>query len=412
MKKEKGDTNMNCKRKVLSVILLTLALTLGVNVAVLPTRAQEGPKIFVYPENNLFSTETTVVGDTFTVSVNTTGWVAPGPYGYEFKVFYDPTLLTIVDAEYPDGHFFADVSSFEVDPIIEANYVTFASIITEDLPEGVTGSGVFSQVTFEIIQAPPPDLSCDLEIGDLDFLDYDGNSLLVEIVSGYYAFTLPKAPVHLEVTPPVVSAAEVDAQVTVDIAINELRAEDKLVALEWKLKFNASLLGVVDAIEGAFLKAEAERAADETGDNYGTEFGYQHDSGTDFVICFSLYYRLPWPPEVFPEGSGTLATITFKAIQMPEELTSTDLEFLDVTMLDVDGNEIKYSPVKNGVYMAPTELGDLNQDRKINIQDLYIFGKAFGSYPAHSRWDARADIDGDGKVGIIDGVVIAKAFHP
>jgi len=67
--------------------------------------------------------------------------------------------------------------------------------------------------------------------------------------------------------------------------------------------------------------------------------------------------------------------------------------------------------VENGVYMAPTELGDLNLDGKINIQDLYVFGKSFGSFPGHPRWDARADVNGDGKVGILDVVVIAKAFH-
>jgi len=245
VKKEKGDTNMNCKKRMLTAMLLTLALTVGLNFAVFPITAQEGPKIFVYPENNLFSTETTVVGDTFTVSVNTTGWVAPGPYGYEFKVFYDPTLLTIVDAEYPDGHFFADVSSFEVDPIIEANYVTFASIITEDLPEGVTGSGVFSQVIFEIIAEPPltNPVSCDLTINDVDVLDYDGNSLFPEIVDGYYEFAPPEIPKpYLKVLPESVSAEEVGDEVVVNITVQELAADFRAVGFEWKLYLNTSIL--------------------------------------------------------------------------------------------------------------------------------------------------------------------------
>jgi hypothetical protein len=276
---------------------------------------------------------------------------------------------------------------------------------------GSTGSGVLGTITFKIIKAPPPALSCNLELKDMILLDPAGNEASAEVEHGYYEFTPPKTPVYLKVTPEIIGAATVGAKVRVDITINKLRAEDKLVALEWKLEFDDKLLEVSNATEGNFLRSEAEEAAAETGKEYGTAFYWVHDEGKNFTISFNLYWESEGKWEVFPEGSGTLATITFKTIHMPEELKSTDLTVKDVVMLDVNGNEISYDRVESGKYMAPTEPGDLNYDKKINILDLYIFGAAFGSYPGHPRWDARADLNGDGKVNILDGVIIAKAFH-
>jgi len=218
------------------------------------------------------------------------------------------------------------------------------------------------------------------------------------------------AEVYLKVTPQVVGAATPGEPVVIDITINDLRAEDKLVAMEWKLRFDPDLLEVLDCTEGNFLKLEAENATAVTGDSYGSHFYYEHDPGTDFVISFSLYYRHPWPPEIFPDGTGTLATITFNAISIPEEFTEVDLTIFDVTMLDVDGNGIVYDHLEHGKYIVPTAAEDINIDGRVNIQDLFILGKSFGSYPGHPRWDARADVNVDGKVGILDALKIAKQF--
>ena len=372
------------------------------------TTASPTPVISVVPARNAFTTDTTTVGDTFTVNITTSGWEDPGLYSYELKLFFDPELLSAIEAVYPPGHF-VPPPNFEV-PIeinAEAGYVLFGVTKLGEVP-GSTGSGVLATVTFEIAKAPPPDLSCDLELGDVILLDPDGNEYTDFILEhGYYEFTLPKAPVYMKVSPETIGAATAGQIVRVDITINDLRTEDKFTAVEWKLRYDPEFLELVDAAEGNFLKSEAEEA----GPEYGTAFHCVSDPGTNFVRCFSLYYRDPWPPEIFPEGSGVLATVTFNATVMPENLTSITLELYDVVMLDVDGNPIRYSYVESGEYIAPAEPGDLNYDMIINIQDLYIFGKAFGSHPGHPRWDSRADLNGDGKVNIIDGTIIAKSFH-
>jgi len=73
-------------------------------------------------------------------------------------------------------------------------------------------------------------------------------------------------------------------------------------------------------------------------------------------------------------------------------------------IIDAD-NQDKYPLMKPYVLV-----GDVNKDAVVNIKDLALFGKAFGSYPGHPRWNPAADIDGNGIINIVDGTIIAKNF--
>ena len=67
-------------------------------------------------------------------------------------------------------------------------------------------------------------------------------------------------------------------------------------------------------------------------------------------------------------------------------------------------------PMKPGLTPAPT---DLNNDCKVNIKDVSLAARAFGSYCGHPRWEFVADImpeQGDGKVNILDIGRIALDF--
>jgi len=54
---------------------------------------------------------------------------------------------------------------------------------------------------------------------------------------------------------------------------------------------------------------------------------------------------------------------------------------------------------------------DLNEDGVVNIIDMSIFARAFGSYPGHERWNPKVDLNSDEKVNILDGVIIARSFN-
>jgi hypothetical protein len=55
-------------------------------------------------------------------------------------------------------------------------------------------------------------------------------------------------------------------------------------------------------------------------------------------------------------------------------------------------------------------MGDINDDGKVDIKDLQLLIKAFGSYSSHPRWNSNADFNGDGKVDIKDLILLLKNF--
>ena len=53
---------------------------------------------------------------------------------------------------------------------------------------------------------------------------------------------------------------------------------------------------------------------------------------------------------------------------------------------------------------------DINGDGIVNILDIAIVAKAYGSYPGHPRWNPGADLDGNGTVNILDIAKVAKDY--
>jgi uncharacterized protein YfaS (alpha-2-macroglobulin family) len=53
---------------------------------------------------------------------------------------------------------------------------------------------------------------------------------------------------------------------------------------------------------------------------------------------------------------------------------------------------------------------DINGDGKINILDLTLVALAFGSHQGEPRWDPRCDLDSNGAINIIDITLVARAW--
>jgi parallel beta-helix repeat protein len=55
-------------------------------------------------------------------------------------------------------------------------------------------------------------------------------------------------------------------------------------------------------------------------------------------------------------------------------------------------------------------IGDINNDGKVDVKDINIAARAFGSSPGNPRWNPLADVNHDGKVDIRDIALIAKHY--
>lgn len=62
------------------------------------------------------------------------------------------------------------------------------------------------------------------------------------------------------------------------------------------------------------------------------------------------------------------------------------------------------------INVFPPIPGDVNGDVVVNMKDLGIVARAFGSYPGSSNWNPVADLNGDGTVNMKDIAIIARNF--
>lgn len=53
---------------------------------------------------------------------------------------------------------------------------------------------------------------------------------------------------------------------------------------------------------------------------------------------------------------------------------------------------------------------DLNEDGRVDMADIAIVARAFGTREGDPRWDPRADITGDGYVNMRDVAIVASHF--
>jgi hypothetical protein len=73
------------------------------------------------------------------------------------------------------------------------------------------------------------------------------------------------------------------------------------------------------------------------------------------------------------------------------------------------------SNMTNNVLQSPTKvvvriLGDMNGDGKVNILDMIEFANYFGLQKGDARWNPDADMNGDGVTNILDAIIIAEHF--
>jgi len=197
---------------------------------------------------------------------------------------------------------------------------------------------------------------------------------------------------------------------TVNITINDLEAGWKAVAFEFKLRFNNTLLQVLNVTEGPFLKEFAGAP------HQGTYFIYRIKGNYIHIGIVILPDQNGEYHEPFPHGNGTLATITFKAIHQQMGLEkppeSCILALYDTKIADQTGEPpgIPHHS-QNGYYeISPTVYGDVNYDGTVDIFDITAAALAFGSVPSDPNWNADADLNPDGIIDIFDLVVIALHF--
>ena len=382
------------------------------------------PKIYVDPQENKFSTDTTPVGTNFTVSIKSADWASPGLFSYQLELHYNNTMLEAVNAEIPVDHWFKPAKPtniFVVDGGSINQTLALASFAVTLLGDeaGKVGGGTISTVTFKITKAPTTgNLSCTLSLQNVIMVDANANEVpkdQYDIVNGTYTYSGPAPPpaqrpkVYVDPKDNVFSTSTTSVGTTFSISIKTANwSAPGVFAYNFKLAYNNTLLQPTGAIipDGHWLTP-----ADPTKIS-------KLDPGTinqtEGFVSFNVTLLSPEQGKV---GNGIIATITFNITTAPSAgSVSCPLEIRDIILSDPTANQIpsdQYDLVKGSYTLSaapPTGKADLNNDGKVNIDDIAIWGLAFGSHPGHPRWNLIADMNSDGKVDMVDAVLITKAW--
>jgi hypothetical protein len=111
-------------------------------------------------------------------------------------------------------------------------------------------------------------------------------------------------------------------------------------------------------------------------------------------------------------GSGRIWALSYNEAVEPvnQELVDTDLL---LSSFGVDEENELYMCALNGtIYrlMAGGLPSDLDGNGKVNIVDITIVAKAFGSKPGDPNWNPIADLDRNGRIDILDIAAVAKDY--
>jgi hypothetical protein len=371
------------------------ALNLGVNYLadVLHTFLAN---VTIYVAPSLVEYWTPNYGTAFTVGVEIAN--AENLYGFEFKLNWNSTLLdlTKVDITPPSAwetNYFAGMNDTRED--LGRYWLAVAAL---NPAPSFNGSATLVKLTFKITYDPiyPNNVTSSLDLVETELSDPESNSITHDTYDGEYLCYATRP--RLEVEPSTYTATTLGEEFTINITVADIV---NLYSFEFQLSYNTSLLDARRFTVGPFFNPPYRITKQIIDDAAG-------------LIWLSVESQAPAPST---NGSGTLATIAF-IVPMECDVwyqgcvpLECDLHF-DLSILKTDqGVTVPHDitdPLLHYVYMPIP--GDLDSNAIVNVFDLRIVARAFGSTTGEPNWDLRADLTRDGKINVRDLVLVARNY--
>ncbi|MEM1588854.1 MAG: cohesin domain-containing protein [Candidatus Bathyarchaeia archaeon] len=320
----------NIESLILPVVILLLISAFSLKTSNFKAYSTDGTgaKVFVDPPNIVLQDK--AVGDTFTVNVTVAN--ITGLCGLEFHLYWDPTLLQCTEMKenlyktvtpedereniWKIKHAINNTGGFvwygyafqDLDRAISGGYAPI-NITTETFPPN--GKLAAAILTFKIISVPPSGkyATCTFDLDEVKPGDRYAQPIPVTVEDGLYKIYGPR--IRLKVEPQTHMTTIRNETFTVNVTISNVSNESKLVGVEFALGYNPEILTLVKVTEGPFLKEFAVEPS------LGTFF--MKDERADYVtvgIIILSDENGTWHPP-FPEGSGTIATLTFNVTKGP-----------------------------------------------------------------------------------------------
>ena len=266
----------------------------------------------------------TNLGQIFTVNITVSD--VNELYGYEFKLYYNTSLLTALDVELPSDHFLKPVDPFKIsityNQITDNFNATHGEVwfgVTLSAPEASkNGSGTLVKVRFNTTAFGGPSplkLLYPSYFYPVKLFDPKGSPMPCTAQDGSVTVIQPP-PAKLYVDPPQIVNPSLTPCNNFTVSINILNATE-IYSWEFKLFYKNTILNATHVAEGPFLNNSGPTSFQiiELNNNYNDTHG---------VVWLNC--SLLTPPPVY--GQGTLATITFHV----EAIGETTLNLTDTIL--------------------------------------------------------------------------------
>ncbi len=187
------------------------------------------------------------------------------------------------------------------------------------------------------------------------------------------------------------SSVNLNQNLPVNVQINT--GTNSVIGVDLDVTFNPANLNLQDITAGSFLSNAdvTNKVIDNT------------NGRAKLTLAVS-------PGSPARQGSGTLATLTFKAVGVG----TTRVDFGSNNLVAATGtNGVNALKSVTGLGLTVTNafiLGDINKDGCVDIVDYVILFANFGKLTTDTGADARADINNDGRINILDYTYLFENF--
>ena len=363
---DKSSITNICSKASISIIIFSLFI--GFTTAVcMPCLSASNPTLYIDP--SLY--QSTHLNETFQINVRISDVASSLKLvGAEFKLQYNNTLLETQEEWIGEGDFFKSFGETYSEGYVFTDdqgvkyILAFVLLLPSDIgvySEFPDGDGTLATISFNTTYRPvqPTQASCELKLYDVVLVDVDLNTVTPTERNGLYHIASISWPT-LEISPKEHVALRNGETFEVRVNIKELDRDWHLTGLQFKLRYNTTLLETKPEWigEGDFFKT------------YGSTW-FQALVENDYGIVGILIL----PDEAgeyngpFPEGEGTVATLKFRTTYQPvEPENSSSSLILDDTVLVNDKTETIPHNTINGECVILAGSATVDQYRPIDVQ--------------------------------------------
>ncbi|MBP1995380.1 cohesin domain-containing protein [Paenibacillus eucommiae] len=217
------------------------------------------------------------------------------------------------------------------------------------------------------------------------------NNTFINVSGNDFQYSVPE-PTAAQTSLTGVSSAAVGQEFTVNYGLNGVAGA--VYAQDIKLDYDSNVMEFVSArslIEGVALVETVKEPA-------GKLRLIVASQGSEHAIT----------------GNGQIIELTFKAKNVPQT-TAGLISITSAALGDVEGNELQAASASISVNITAGgssggSIGDINQDGIVSVGDLALIAAHYGKDSSSPDWQQakKADVNGDGKIDILDLAAVAK----